>query len=84
MELACKVLSPSWMGNFDGNHSQWQRSFLGWLLRVFCVFFFLDTFGGQTLGNSVFKKICFVGIVKSWQLRVLLCLEALPRGVASQ
>ena len=47
-------------------------------------FFFLDTFGGQTLGNSVFKKICFVGIVKSWQLRVLLCLEALPRGVASQ
>lgn len=79
MELACKVLSPSWVGNFDGNHLQWQRSFLGWLLRIF-----FDTFGGQTLGNSVFKKICFVGIVKSWQLRVLLCLEALPRGVASQ
>ena len=55
-----------------------------WMAVKDFFFFFFDTFGGQTLGNSVFKKICFVGIVKSWQLRVLLCLEALPRGVASQ
>ena len=66
MELACEVLSPSRVGNFNGNHLQWQRSFLGWLLRV--LFFFLKPLEDRLWVTLILKKLFFLGY--SWQLRV--------------